>query len=73
MEPADGIVKVEADRPRVGVAFEILGRLFSILVLGWAIFVGHSSPLLFLWGLWIEEVLTLVGLSVRKAIVRRIH
>jgi len=53
------------------LAFEIAGRLVSIAVLGYAIFRGGGSPLLFLWGLWIEEVLSLVGLSLRQAILRR--
>jgi hypothetical protein len=56
---------------RGAIAFEVAGRVFSILVLGYAILIGGSSPLLFLWGLWIAEVLSLIGLSVRKAIVRR--
>jgi hypothetical protein len=53
---------------RGAIAFEVAGRVFSILVLGYAILIGGSSPL---WGLWIAEVLSLIGLSVRKAIVRR--
>lgn len=56
---------------RGAVAFEIAGRVFSILVLASAILLGGRSPLLFLWGLWIEEVLSLIGLSVRQAIARR--
>jgi len=53
------------------LAFEAAGRLFSVVVLGFAILRGGSSPLLFLWGLWIEEVLSLLGLSLRQCIVRR--
>ncbi len=56
---------------RGAIAFEIAGRVFSTLVLGYAILIGGSSPLLFLSGLWFAEVLSLIGLSVRKAIVRR--
>jgi hypothetical protein len=56
---------------RGAIAFEVAGRAFSILVLGYAILFGGSSPLLFLWGLWIEEVLSLIGLSVRKAVAHR--
>lgn len=52
-----------------GLLFDIAGRLFSVGVLAWAIFVGRSSPLLFLWGLWLEEVLSLAGLSIRAGIV----
>lgn len=66
MEPAVGV-----GRTPLLFLFEILGRLFSIAVLAWAIFLGRSSPLVFLWGLWIEEVLSLTGLSVRKALVKR--
>ena len=47
----------------LGIAFEIAGRVFSIAVLGCAILLGKGSPLLFLWGLWIEEGLAL-GLKV---------
>jgi hypothetical protein len=71
VEPADSAAPRKPGPGLLRVVFEILGRLFSILVLGGAIFVGRRSPLLFLWGLWIEEVFSLVGLSVRKAIVRR--
>jgi hypothetical protein len=74
VEPAVGVGRTApregARRPLLFV-FEILGRLFSIAVLAWAIFLGRSSPLVFLWGLWIEEVLSLAGLSVRKALVKR--
>ncbi len=52
-----------------GLLFDLAGRFFSVGVLAWAIFVGRSSPLLFLWGLWLEEVLSLAGLSIRAAIV----
>lgn len=52
-----------------GLLFDIAGRLFSVGVLAWAIFVGRSSPLLFLWGLWLEEVLSLAGFSIRAGIV----
>jgi hypothetical protein len=55
----------------MSLAFEIAGRLVSIAVLGYAILRGHGSPLLFLWGLWIEEVLSLAGLSARQAMLRR--
>ena len=71
MEPADSVAPRKPGPELLSAVFDILGRLFTILVLGWAIFVGRRSPLLFLWGLWIEEVFSLVGLSVRKAIVRR--
>jgi hypothetical protein len=53
------------------IAFEIVGRLVSIAVLGFSILRGGSTPLLFLWGLWIEEVLSLAGLYARQAILRR--
>lgn len=53
------------------IAFEIASRIFSILVLGYAILFGGGSPLLFLWGLWIEEILCLIGLSARQAIARQ--
>jgi hypothetical protein len=56
---------------RGAIAFEVSGRVFSILVLGYAILFRGSSPLLFLWGLWMEEVLSLIGLSVRKAYAHR--
>jgi hypothetical protein len=55
----------------LGLAFEIAGRLVAITVLGFSILRGNGAPLLFLWGLWIEEVLSLVGLSVRQALLRR--
>ncbi len=71
METAEGAGARQAVGGPNPVVSEILGRLFSILVLGWAIFLGGSSSLVFLWGLWIEEVLGLVGLSIRKALVRR--
>jgi hypothetical protein len=74
VEPAVDLGKAAPRGPARGpltVVFEILGRLFSIAVLAWAIFLGRSSPLVFLWGLWIEEVLSLAGLSVRKSLVRR--
>jgi hypothetical protein len=55
----------------LGFAFEIGGRLVSIAVLAFSILRGGSAQLLFLWGLWIEEVLSLVGIGVRQAILRR--
>jgi hypothetical protein len=55
----------------LGLAFEIAGRLVSIAVLGFSILRGGGSPLLFLWGLWIEEVLSLAGLSIRQVILHR--
>ncbi len=51
-------------------ALVIGGRLFSIAVLAVSILRG-GSPLLFLWGLWIDEVLSLAGASLRQAIARR--
>jgi hypothetical protein len=72
MEPADGGTArtTGCGRPYAS-AFEILGRSFSILVLAGAVFLRGGSPLVFLWGLWIEEVFSMLGLAVRKAIVRR--
>ncbi len=55
----------------LGLVYEIASRLFSIAVLGFSIVRGSGTPLLFLWGLWIEEVLSLVGLTVRQALLRR--
>ena len=69
MESADNAdARAPVRGPRAG---QVLGRLFSILVLAGAIFLGGSSPLLFLWGLWMEEVFSMIGLGVRKTIVRR--
>jgi hypothetical protein len=48
----------------------IAGRLFSIGILAVSILRG-GSPLLFLWGLWIDEVLSLAGAPLRQAIARR--
>jgi hypothetical protein len=56
---------------RLGLAFEIAGRLVSIAVLGFALLRGGGNPLLFLWGLWIEEALSFIGLSIRQAILHR--
>jgi hypothetical protein len=55
----------------LGLAFEIAGRLVSIAVLGFSILRAGGSPLLFLWGLWIEEVVSLAGLSIRQAVLHR--
>jgi hypothetical protein len=52
--------------PVLGIA----GRLFSIGILAVSILRG-GSPLLFLWGLWIDEVLALAGSPLRQAIARR--
>jgi hypothetical protein len=51
-------------------AFEIAGRLVSIGILAAAILRG-GSPLLFLWGLWIDEVLSLAGAALRRVLARR--
>jgi hypothetical protein len=48
----------------------IVGRLFSIGILAVSILRG-GSPLLFLWGLWIDEVLSLAGASLRQVLARR--
>jgi hypothetical protein len=48
----------------------IAGRLFSIGILAVSILRG-GSPLLFLWGLWIDEVLSLAGAPLRQAVARR--
>ncbi len=48
----------------------IAGRLFAIAVLAVSILRGGSA-LLFLWGLWIDEVLSLAGCSLRQALARR--
>jgi len=56
---------------RRSILFKVAGKVFSTLVLGYCILFGSSSPLLFLWGLWIEEVLVLIGLSEKTAIARR--
>jgi hypothetical protein len=48
----------------------IAGRLFSIGILAVSILRG-GSPLLFLWGLWIDEVLSLAGSSLRRTLARR--
>jgi hypothetical protein len=48
----------------------VAGRLFSIGILAVSILRG-GSPLLFLWGLWIDEVLSLAGSALRQAIARR--
>lgn len=54
-----------------GLVFEIARRLVSIAVLGFSILSGRGNPLLFLWGLWIEEVLSLIRLSARQTILAR--
>ena len=51
-------------------ALVVAGRLFSIGILAVSILRG-GSPLLFLWGLWIDEVLSLAGSALRQAIARR--
>jgi hypothetical protein len=51
-------------------ALVVAGRLFSIGILAASILRG-GSPLLFLWGLWIDEVLSLAGSALRQAVARR--
>jgi hypothetical protein len=53
------------------LASRIARSVVSVLVLGYSILLGGGSPLLFLWGLWLEEVLAYAGLSVRITIARR--
>ena len=40
-------------------------------MLGFSILSGRGNPLLFLWGLWLEEVLSLISLSARQTILAR--
>ncbi len=71
MESTNNAEAQKSGRRPLARAFAILGRLFSIFVLAGAIFLGGSSPLVFLWGLWMEEVFSLIGLAVRKTMARR--
>lgn len=70
-ENDQGVVTIPRAVPALDLAFAIVGRLVSIAVLGFAILSGRGNPLLFLWVLWIEEVLTLAGLAASQALVRR--
>lgn len=48
----------------LALGLDAAGRLCSLAILAVSILRG-GSPLLFLWGLWIDEVLSLAGASLR--------
>jgi hypothetical protein len=71
LESTNNVEAQASGRRPASRVFEILGRLFSIFVLAGALFLGGSSPLVLLWGLWIEEIFSFIGLSARKTTARR--